>query len=180
MLGDELSVLGSRLHAGLANAYAQCKAEQEAFEAVGLAHACFPDHPELDPAFLYADHGLSNIYMLEGRTYLDLAVHYPYRKYAQKAFDALSQSIKLPSTSERGIAETTIYQADAARGIGDLDHYVALLTEGVHMARLLESQKRYSEAFDIFQRTPLQWKNESSIQQLAKEEFRELPLKAKK
>ncbi len=179
VLGNEQSVLGSRLYAGLANAYAQSKAEQEAFEAIGHAHACFPNHPELDSTLLYADHGQSNLYMLEGRMYLDLAVHYPHRKYAQKAFDAFSQSIELPSTSERGIAETTIYQADAARGAGDLDRYVTLLTEGAQMARSLDSQKRYSEAFDIFQRTPFQWRNERSIQQLAKEVFQELPRKAK-
>ena len=179
ILGDKPSILRSDIYIGLADAYAQCKAEQEALETIELAHMHFPDHPELDPSFLYADYGWSEIYQWQGKMYLDLAVHYPHRGYAQKAFDAFSQSIKLQSIAERSTAETIIHQADAARGIGDLDRYVALLTEGAQMARSLESQKRYSEAFDIFRRTPVQWRNEPSIRQLTKEVFREPPRKVK-
>jgi len=51
----------------------------------------------------------------------------------------------------------------------------ALLTEGVQMAFSLGSQKRYSEAFTIFQRTPVYWKKEKQIQLLAKDVFRQTP-----
>ena len=171
ILGNEPSILKSDIYIGLADAYAQIKQEQEAFEAIGLAHAQFPDHPELDPSFLYADYGRSEIYQWEGKMYLHLAEHYPDRDYSQKAFDAFSQSIMLQSIAERSATETIIHQADAARGIGDLDRYVKLLAEGAQMARSLESQKRYSEAFDIFQRTPARWKKEQQICQLAKDVF---------
>ncbi|HTK05635.1 MAG TPA: helix-turn-helix domain-containing protein [Ktedonobacteraceae bacterium] len=175
VLGDEPSSLKSDIYIGLADAYAQCRQEQEAFQAIGLAQKHFPDYPELDPSALYADYGPSEIYQWEGKMYLDLARQYPGRGYSQKAYASFSQSLALQSIAERSATETIIHLADAARGTGDLDRYVALLTEGTHRARSLGSQKRYSEAFDIFRRTPAQWKNEQQIRHLAENIFWQPP-----
>ena len=109
--------------------------------------------------------------------YLDLARQFPERGYSQKAYASFSQSLSLQSIAERSATETIIHLADAARGIGDLDRYVALLTEGAHRARSLGSQKRYSEAFDVFQRTPAHWKNEPQIRQMVDTVFWQAPSK---
>ena len=166
-LGNETSLVRSDIYMGLADAYAQCKEEQKALEAIEAAKMHFPVHPEHDPSFLYADCGWSELYQWEGKMYLDLAQHYPDRGYYQKAFTVFSQSSTLQSVAERSTSETSIHQADAARGLGDLDLFATCLKDGTLMALSLGSQKRYSEAWNIFQRTPQKWQNERQIQKLA-------------
>ncbi|GHP00990.1 hypothetical protein KSF_110370 [Reticulibacter mediterranei] len=177
VLGDEKSILHGKIYIGISSAYAQSKQEKSALNAIELAHEYFPDHPELDPSVLYADYGRSEIYQGEGRMYLDLAKYYPDRHYAQKAYDAFTHSLALHPLADRTAAESIIHQADAACGISDLHRYVELLTEGTHMAFSLGSQKRYSEAFDIYWKTSERWKNEPQIQRLAKNLFQQPPRK---
>src|SRR5581483_678200 len=166
-LGDEPSLIKSDITMGLADAYAQCKEERKALETIEAAKAHFPAHPEQDPSFLYADCGWSKLYMLEGQTYLDLARHYPDRGYYQKAYAIFSHSSTVQAVAERITSETLIYQADAARGSGDLDLFAACLKDGTLMALSLGSQKRYNEAWTVFQGTPQKWLGERQIQELA-------------
>src|SRR5262249_5344126 len=59
---DQVSpLLRSRIYLGLALSYAKCQQEQEAIHYLGLAQDTFPEYPEGDPGFLYADCGLSSL-----------------------------------------------------------------------------------------------------------------------
>ncbi len=167
VLGDEPSLIKSDITIGLAHAYAQCKEERKALETIEAAKAQFPAHPEQDPSFLYADCDWSKLYMVEGKMYLDLARHYPDRGYYQQAYAAFAQGSTVQSVADRLTSEKIIHQADAARGLGDLDLFATCLKDGTRMALALGSQKRYREAWDVFQRTPQQWRSERQIQELA-------------
>ena len=172
-LGDKSFLVKSDIMMGLADAYAQCKEEQKALATIEAAKTHFPAHPEQDPSFLYTDCGRSNLYMLEGQMYLELAQHYPDRGYYQQAYTVFAHGSTVQSVADRITSETLIRQADAARGLRDLDLFAACLKEGTRIALALGSQKRYSEAWDVFQRTPQKWLHEQQIQELAQDIFKQ-------
>ncbi len=173
LLGTEDSLFRSNIYIGLADAYAQRGEEKQALESIELAKQHCPNDPEQDPSFLYAACGWSELYRREGRTYLDLARHSPDRDFYQRAYAASTRSVSLQSSiGERGTTETLIHLADAACGLGELELYVDCLHKGAQMAIALGSHKRYSEAVEVFQRTPDKWKAEQRILVLAKDVFR--------
>ncbi len=176
-LGDETSLLRSDILMGLSEAYAQCKEEQEALHYAGRAQEYFPAYPELDPSFLYADCGLNTLYQWQGKTYLQLVEHFPDAGYQQQATDSLMRSIGIHSISARSANETAIYQADAARVLGELEIYADTLRQAAHMARDIGSRRRYHDAWLVYQRTPERWARESHIQALAKDVFKPLPMR---
>lgn len=108
--------------------------------------------------------------------YLELAGAYEGRGYQQSAWDAVARSAGTQSVSERSTNETIIYQADAARLIGDLRVYTGFLRDGAQMALTLGSQKRYAEAYEAYQRTPEKWRTEPQIKLLEKDVFRQVPV----
>lgn len=174
VVGDDAPLLLSNISMGLAEAYAQSGEEQQARHYIDLAQTHFPTHPELDPSFIFGDCSLHVLYQWEGKMYLELSEHYTDRGYQQKAANALLQGIGVQSISARSTAETIIYQADAARVLEELDPYITALTEAAHLAIDLGSQKRYSEALLVFQKTPEKWLREQRIQRLANDVFGQL------
>lgn len=170
-LGSETSLLRSDIYIGLADAYAKIRDEPKALEMLALAQNHFPSYPEQDPRFLYADCRWSELYQWEGKTYLDLAQHYPEKGYYQKANSAFIQSAALQPVRDLSTSETLLNQAEAARGLDDLRHYETCLREGTLKALSTGSQKRYNEAYSIFQRTPEKWLHEKPIRDLATEVF---------
>src|SRR5579884_3887187 len=120
-LGKQPSLLRSDILMGLAEAYAQCKEEQKALRCIGLTQKHFPAYPELDPSFIYADCGLNTLYQWQGKAYLQLVEHFPDAGYKQEAANSLMKSIGVDSISARSANETVIYQADAARVLGELE-----------------------------------------------------------
>jgi transcriptional regulator with XRE-family HTH domain len=170
-LGNDAPLLKSNISMGLAEAFAQCKEEQQALHYINLAQTHFPTYPELDPSYIYGDCSLHVLYQWEGKMYLELAEHYSGRGYQRKAADALLQGSGVQSISARSTTETIIYQADASRVLGELDIYITSLTQAAQMARDLRSQKRYSEAFSVFEKTPDKWRREQQVQILAKDVF---------
>jgi len=170
-LGSEASLLRSDIYIGLADAYARLGDERKALETFALAQTHFPMHPEQDPRFLYADCRWPELYQWEGKVYLDLATHYPDRGYHQKAFDAFAQGAALQPERDLSISETLLNQAEAASGLGDLEHYTACLRDGAIKGIEAGSQKRYNEAYTIFQRTPKKWLNEKAMRDVATDVF---------
>jgi hypothetical protein len=180
VLGDEASLLRSDIYLGLAEANAQCKEEKDALSYIDLAYKHFPAFPQHDPSFIYADCSWNVLYQWQGRTYLELAKHYPERGYQQKASDAITQSVEAQSISERCTNEIIVCLADAARMIGELDLFTGRVREGALMAITIGSKKRYDEAYESYQQTPEQWKYESQIRSLAEDIFAQvLPGKMK-
>ncbi len=173
LLGNENSLLRGDIYIGLAVAYAQRGEEKQALESIELAKQHFPKHPEQDSSFLYAECGWSELYRREGRTYLDLARHYPDRDFYQQAHDAFTKSVSLQSSiGELSTSDTLLHLADAACGLGELELYVDCLHKGAQMAIALGSHKRYSDEVELFHRTPDKWKAEQRILVLAKDVFR--------
>lgn len=175
VLGSEESLIRSDIAMGLAEAYAQCKNEHEALRYMTIAQDAFPIYPENDQSYVYAECGLNTLYQWEGKMYLELAGVYEGRGYQQNAWDAIVRSAGTQSVSERSTNETIIYQADAARLLGDLRAYTGFLQDGAQMALMLGSQKRYAEAYEAYQRTPEKWRSEPQMKRLVKEVFRQVP-----
>lgn len=176
VLGSEESLIRSDIAMGLAEAYAQCRNEHEALHYMTIAQDAFPIYPESDQSYVYAECGLNTLYQWEGKMYLELAGVYDGRGYQQSAWDAIARSAGTLSVSERSTNETIIYQADAARLLGDLRAYTGFLQDGAQMALTLGSQKRYTEAYEAYQRTPEKWRAEPQIKILEKEVFRQVPV----
>ena len=174
-LGQDASLIRSDILMGMAEAHAQNGQEQEALRYIGLAQDHFPDYPENDPSYIYAECGTPTLYQWEGKMYLELVDYYTDRGYQQKASDALMQSIGATSLNDRCTNETIIYQADAARVLGEIDIYAGSLKQAAQMAIDLGSKKRYNEALQVYQRTPTTWIKESQIQLLARDIFKQLP-----
>jgi transcriptional regulator with XRE-family HTH domain len=176
-LGEEPSLLRSDILMGLAEAYAQCKEEQEALRCLGLTEEHFPAYPELDPSFIYADCGLNTLYQWEGKTYLQLVEHFPHAGYQRSAADSLMKSIGVDSISARSANETVIYQADAARVLGELEIYTDTLRKAVQMATTIGSRRRYQDAVRVYQQTPEKWMKELKMRALARDVFQQVPAK---
>ncbi len=174
-LSEEVPLLRCNIQMGLAEAYAQCKEEQQALHHIQLAQTNFPAYPEQDPSYIFGDCSLHVLYQWEGKMYLELVEHYSDRGYQQKAASALMQGAGVQSISERSTVETVIYQADASRVLGELDTYAISLRQAAHMAVNLRSRKRYCEAILVYQRTPESWLRERQIQSLARDVFGQLP-----
>jgi DNA-binding XRE family transcriptional regulator/tetratricopeptide (TPR) repeat protein len=172
---EEVPLLRCNIQMGLAEAYAQCKEEQQALHFIHLAQTNFPAYPEQDPSYIFGDCSLHVLYQWEGKMYLELVEHYTDRGYQQKAAAALMQGAGVHSISERSTTETVIYQADASRVLGELDMYASSLSQAAQMAIDLRSRKRYSEAILVYQRTPERWLRERQIQSLARNVFGQLP-----
>jgi tetratricopeptide (TPR) repeat protein len=170
-LGSEMSLLRSDISIGLADTYAKMGEEQKALEAIALAQTHFPVHPEQDPRVRYADCRWAELYQWEGKTYLDLAQHYPERGYYKQAHEAFTRSAAWQPVGDLSTSETLLNHAEAARGLDDLEYYVACLREGALKGLLAGSQKRYSEAYAIFRSTPAKWLQEKPIRALAAEVF---------
>jgi len=173
--GKEAPLLRCNIYVGLAEAYAQCKEEQQALRYINLAETNFPAYPEQDPSYIFGACSLHVLYQWKGKMYLELTEHYSGQGYQRKAVDALMKGIGVQSISKFSTTETIIYQADASRVLGELDTYATSLSQAAQMATDLGSRKRYSETVLVYQRTPEKWFRERQIQVLAREVFGQLP-----
>src|SRR5260370_23056384 len=87
-LGADMSALQrSRVHAELAVVYGQLRKERDAIRSSGLAGELYPDHPEQDRSFLYAEFTPASLSLEQGLAYVALAEQYPDRDYKRKAAD---------------------------------------------------------------------------------------------
>jgi hypothetical protein len=167
LVSEDAPLLKSNILMGLAEAYAQCKESKQALHYIGLAQSNFPAYPENDPTYIYGDCSMHVLYQWEGKMYLELSEHYQDQGYQRKAASALLLGAGVQSISERSTAETVIYQADAARLLGDMNVYTAALTDAVEMSIQLGSKKRFQEALQVFEKTPEKWQREQKVRQVA-------------
>jgi DNA-binding SARP family transcriptional activator len=146
----------------MSNAYAQCGQEQEAVRCLRLAQEIFPEIPENDPGFLFADGGRFTLILWEGLTRLDL-------DQPQEAWDAFAQIERLPSTiivPERARLEIINHRAEAAVAVGDQERFCAYIKAGVTGAKDLGSERRYNEAFEVYKLAKKLWRNETRVKEL--------------
>lgn len=160
---EEVSpLLCSRMYAGLADSYAQFEREQDALRCMSLAYEGFPEKPEDDPTFLYADCDYFTLVLWDGLTHLDLN----QAKEADKAFarvDGLHPKMKVP---ERVRIEFLNYQAETFVSLRDMDRSCTYLEEAVRASLALGSERRYTQANEVYQKMRLIWRCEPRVKVL--------------
>ncbi len=161
-LVDRVSpLLRSRTYLGLALAYAQCGQRQESLYPLGLAKDTFPEYPQDDPAFPYADCGPSSLNHYGGLIHLEFDEP---RKAWETFAGAETLTIVVP---KRTIIEINNCQAEAAIADRNLElacHHVHVGVAGAHE---LKSEKRFEDAFGIYRQMRLVWPHESQVKALA-------------
>jgi DNA-binding SARP family transcriptional activator len=148
------------VYMSLAVAYAHMDQSQNALMYVGLAHDVFPDYPETDPSFSFAEFDRSQMILWEGIMCTRLG-------QTQQAL-AIFGCIEQPdfSASERLSIEIMNQRAKAAIFAGDVEQGVAYVKTGLVGAKALGSQRRYSEAYENFQQMRLLWPHEQRVTEL--------------
>jgi transcriptional regulator with XRE-family HTH domain len=157
----------------LATAYAISGNETQALIALRQAETAFFAHPDSrqDLDWLYG-HGLPEFSVQKGKAFLHLAPHFPESNYFQGAYDVFASDNGLYTT--RSIANLAVLQADAARGLGDMDECIKHLERGTHLAIKIDSKRRMSEASSVISRIPEKWQHETVIRNLQKDLSRSL------
>lgn len=161
-LGQVSSLLRSRMYAGLAGSYAHFEQEQDALRCISQAYESFPEQPEADPTFLYADCGYFTLVLWEGLMYLDLK----QPNEADKVFtriDGLQPKVKVP---ERVRIEFLNYQAETFVAMRDMERSYAYLEAAVKASLVLGSERRYTQAAEVFQKMCVVWPHESHVKTL--------------
>lgn len=160
---DKVSPL---IHAGIcirmSGAFAQRGQRQEALRFLSIAHESFPNSPEHDPGYLYADSGLYSLLLWDGLINLDL----DQPKEAEQAFarvDGLAPKIEVP---ERVRIEFLTYQAETYLLLRELEQSCTYLEASVKASLALGSERRYSEAFDTYQQIRHVWRYEPQVKAL--------------
>jgi DNA-binding XRE family transcriptional regulator/tetratricopeptide (TPR) repeat protein len=156
-------LLRSRAYQGLASAAARCGQEEEAQGYIGLAYDTFPNDFEHDPAFLYADSGLSVLYMYDGLTRLDL----DQPQAALEAFnkvDGLAPKIPIGESTR---LEFINLQAKAATVMRDRDASSMYIEAAMEQAKALDSQWGRTVAWEVYQQMRLVWPGDAKVKELA-------------
>jgi tetratricopeptide (TPR) repeat protein len=161
------ALLRSRAHAELAVVYGQLGREQDAIRGAQLAEDLYPDQPEDDPSFLYAEFTPASLVLEQGLAYLALAERSPAHGYQQKAADVFAR-IARPTLQapERIRFEVVNHQADAAVLLDDLDAFERFMYSGLSGVALLGSRQRLKEMKAIWQRATGRWPGELRLKAL--------------
>jgi tetratricopeptide (TPR) repeat protein/transcriptional regulator with XRE-family HTH domain len=167
-LGTQLpQLLRSRVRAELAVVYGQLGRDQEALQCARTAEDLYPDRPEDDPSFLYAEFTPASLVLEQGLAYLTLAERFPGRSYQQRAADVFGR-ISQPALQapERIRFEVVNHQADTAVLLDDLDAFEAFMSSGLQGAAVLGSRQRLNEMKATWQRATTRWPGELRLKAL--------------
>lgn len=153
-------LLKSKIYTSLAVAYAHVDQGQDAFHFLGLALDNFPDNPEADSSFSYAEFDHSQLILWEGITRSKLGE-------TRKAFD-IFRRIEQPDIiiPERIRVEILNQHAKTSIISGDLEQSAAYVGYGVVGAKALSSQRRHNEAYDNYKQMILLWPQEKRVKEL--------------
>ncbi len=156
-------LLRSRAYQGLASAAARCGQEEEAQRYIGLAYDTFPDDFEHDPSYLYADSGLSVLYMYDGLTRLDL----DQPQAALEAFNKVDGLAPKIPVGESTRLEFINLQAKAATAMRDREASCIYVEAATEQAKALDSQWGRSEAWEVYQQMRAVWPGDPKIRGLS-------------
>jgi tetratricopeptide (TPR) repeat protein len=142
ILSEVSPLLRARMFAGLAGSYAQFEREQDALRCISQAYESFPEQPEADPTFLYADCGYFTLVLWKGLMHLDLK----QPKEAEKVFahiDGLQPQVRIP---ERVRIEFLNYQAETFVALRDMERSSTYLEAAVKASLALRSRQEITVA----------------------------------
>ncbi len=162
-------LLRARAYAELAKIHAEMQREQAALQAIALAEDLYPEHPEHDPTFLYAEFTPSSLILEKGLAYMALAEQAPGHGYEHAAwaiFEEIKRSSVWPPVPDRIRFEVMNHQAEAAVLLNDLDAFEVCLNRGLDGAALLKSHQRHREACVAWRRAMRVWPDEPRVKVL--------------
>ncbi|MEO8970227.1 MAG: bacterial transcriptional activator domain-containing protein [Ktedonobacteraceae bacterium] len=155
-------LLQSRIHLGLTLSYAQCQKNREALRHWELAQESFPEYPEHDPSFVYADCGKSSLNHYAGLMYLEFG-------QPEKAWEVFQEVVQLQqqtSIPERTIIEIVNCKVEAAIAQKKLELACIHLQEGIQGAIKLKSEMRFHDSVRLYQKARAIWPHEQTLGEL--------------
>jgi tetratricopeptide (TPR) repeat protein len=161
-------LLRSRMHAELSVVYGQMGRVQDAIRSAELSEENYPDEPEHDPSFLYAEFTPASLALEKGLAYVALAERDPSHDYQNRAadiFSTIDEGGSMP-TPDRIRFEVANNQARAAVLLDDVDAFEAHMIRGLEGVALLGSNQRRREARIAWQRATEKWPHERRIDSL--------------
>lgn len=165
---DMLPLQRSRVHAELSVVYGQLAREQEAIRSTGLAEECYPDHPEQDRSFLYAEFTPASLTLEQGLAYIALAGQYPDQNYARKAADIFANLGQATSAvPDRIRYEIVNHQAATAVHLNDLEAFESFMDGAFEGVAVLASKQRRKEAQHAWHLADQRWPREPRIKVLS-------------
>lgn len=163
LIPDTTPLLRSRIRLGLALAYAECGKKYEAEKSLALAQDTFPDRPEDDPSYGFADCNRSSLYHYGGL----IRMAFGQAKEAWAIFGTTMHDERIALVPERTVIEIVNCQAAAAIAQGDLALACDHVEFGVRGAVRLQSAKRLADSATLLERVVSRWPSEPRVTQLA-------------
>jgi tetratricopeptide (TPR) repeat protein/transcriptional regulator with XRE-family HTH domain len=158
----------SRVYAELSVVYGQLSREKDAIRATGLAEELYPDNPEQDRSFLYAEFTPASLSLESGLAYAALAEQYPGRGYEDKAAEIFGRVDRMTSAvPDRIRFEIINHQARTAVLRGDLDAFEMYLNRGLDGVVLLGSGQRRREMQAALGQARKVWPHEARVMALS-------------
>lgn len=161
----------SRTRAELAVIYGQLGRERETLASAELAEQLYPDLPEHDSSYLYAEFTKASLTLEQGLAYAALARRHPDRGYQQTAADIFSRIDRTTNAAipDRIRYEIINHQASTAVLLGDLEAFGDYLTRGARGAMLLGSKQRTKEVQTAWRLANQAWPTEPTLKALGRE-----------
>jgi tetratricopeptide (TPR) repeat protein len=154
----------SRAQAELSVVYGQLGREQDAMRSAGLAEELYPDNPENDRSFLYAEFTPASLTLESGLAYVALAERYPNRNHQVKAAETFSQTEQATSAApDRIRLEIINHQARAAVLRNDLDEFEIYLSRAIDGIAMLASRQRQKEIEAAWRQAAETWPHERRL-----------------
>jgi tetratricopeptide (TPR) repeat protein len=154
----------SRVHAELAVVYGQVGREQDAVRAIGRSAELYPDDPEHDRSYLYAEFTPASLTLEHGLAYIALADQRPGSSHAAKATEVFSRLTDYGSSMPDRIRfEIVNHQASNAVHLNDLDSFIFFMTSALEGISLLGSAQREKEAAGAWALAARRWPSETRL-----------------
>ncbi|HEU5375365.1 MAG TPA: hypothetical protein VFV38_08005 [Ktedonobacteraceae bacterium] len=158
------SLLLGRVYIGLAKAYGKFRDhQQQALSFLGMAHEIYPEYPEIDSAFSYSYHTRFTLSNHTGLTYLNIG-------QPGQALSIFEQIFMPPALVPRKL-ELLIRLSTASFALGNLEQTYEHTSLAAASARMLGSELRYHEAYNMYEQMLGRWPEEARVKTLA-EHFR--------
>jgi tetratricopeptide (TPR) repeat protein len=159
----------SRVRAELSVVYGQLRREQEAIRSAETAEELYPDNPEQDPSFLYAEFTPASLTLERGLAFVALAEQYPGHSYQDRAAEIFGQLNSMTvSVPERIRFEIINHQAVTAALRNDLEAFESYISQAIEGAAMLASRQRLREVTTAWRRAAGIWPSEPRLNALGK------------
>src|SRR5579875_187491 len=155
-------ILHSWIFAGLGEIQAAMGREKDALQFLRLAFAVFPDNPEEDPCFVYAQCDRSMLFLYEGLIFLRLG----QPRMAWKAFAQVDEMKPVPP--ERTRAEFLKHKAYTSIILGNMIQSCIYLEAAAKAAQEIGSDLAFSESYALYEHMLSIWGQEPRVRALSR------------